>query len=71
MKPPKHNPRLITEDDIRWEEKLLRIVSGLAALAETYDYGDDIELMALHYSLKSLRELMEDSVEDLKERIKL
>lgn len=70
MTKPKHNPRLITEKDIRWEENLLRIVSGLAALAEAYAEGSNTELKALHYSLESLRELMKDSVEDLRERMK-
>lgn len=69
MKHPKDNPRLIAYEDIRWAEIHLRTVAGLAALAEAYAESCSTEWMAMHYSLESLRELMEQLVKDLKERM--
>ena len=65
----KRDPLMLTEEDVRWVEIVRRSLDGLAAIAEANAEGLETEWCAMHYSLLSVREIVDDIIEDMRNRM--
>ena len=65
---PQQGDKLTTED-YRWAVMVRQAIVGLAAQADMQCEGCDIPWLAMHYSLESIREVMDAIVDDYKQRL--
>jgi hypothetical protein len=65
------DPKLLTDEDIRWAKIAKRSVDGLAAIAEAHAEACDKEWMGMQYLLEDLRETIDTIVQDFASRLDL